>query len=436
MAILFDFDEVIVDINTNALNYINNKLKTKYSIEDLKTWDFFDQESIRPVFMEFLLKPDLYQTLAIPNKKMIELIKQLIESGEKVYIVTASVEGSHESKEKFIRENMSFFDINNVFVINTSSKYKVKSQVLNDLQLNYHEPIVLVDDGVHNVLDMMADLRHKDKLDDMMKKLYTKKKLSHFNNPYHDFVYGIIPELPYNKAINDGKRIFKIKETGELWKVLKFIRSNHSSRIAKKQNEIFFYFNELINIYLEEENKKSNEKNKIIQNTKYLVDYYLSEYEHKSFLNKLLEVYLKTKDLSEEKIEKLFKMTEKIFSQDIMYQEIKALLKLHLGLNDNEGLKAAEFYKISTNEKGLIFSSILSNLEEISKENLQLVESTLNKENTDNFLKEKGLFIEDEIVYKVNLLKALNEDLILKEYIFERKHLLSDFIDNKRKLKF
>ena len=38
-------------------------------------------------------------------------IKQLIESGEKVFIVTASVEGSHESKEKFIRESMPFFDI-------------------------------------------------------------------------------------------------------------------------------------------------------------------------------------------------------------------------------------------------------------------------------------------------------------------------------------
>ena len=59
MAILFDFDEVIVDLNTNALNYINDKLKTNYNVEDLKTWDFYDQETIRPTFMEFLLKPDL-----------------------------------------------------------------------------------------------------------------------------------------------------------------------------------------------------------------------------------------------------------------------------------------------------------------------------------------------------------------------------------------
>lgn len=435
MAILFDFDEVIVDINTNALNYINDKLKTNYSIEDLKTWDFFDQDAIRPAFMEFLLKPDLYQTLAIPDKKMIGLIKQLIESGEKVYIVTASVEGSHESKEKFIRENMPFFDIDNVFVINPSSKYKVKSEVLNDLHLNYHEPIVLVDDGVHNVLDMMADVRHKEKLDGMMEKLYAKKKLSRFNNPYHEFVYGVIPELPYNKAIVDGKRIFKIQETGELWKVLKSIKSNHSSRIAKKQNEVFFYFNELLDVYLAEENKNSTERNKVIQNTKYLGDYYLSENEHKSFLNKLLEVSLKAKDLSEVKTEKLFTMTEKIFGQDIMYQEIQSLVKLHLGINNNEGLKAAEFYKISTNQRDLFFTSILSNLEEISKENLALVNGNLNKEKTDVLLKEKGLFVEDEISYKVNLLKALNEDLVLKECVLERKHIPGEFLDNKRKLK-
>lgn len=435
MAILFDFDEVIVDINTNALNYINDKLKTNYVIEDLKTWDFFDQEAIRPAFMEFLLKPDLYQRLAIPDKKMIGLIKQLIESGEKVFIVTASVEGSHESKEKFIRESMPFFDIDKVFVINPSSKYKVKSEVLNDLQLNYHEPIVLVDDGVHNVLDMMADMRHKVKLDGMMEKLYSKKKLSRFNNPYHEFVYGIIPELPYNKNIVDGKRIFKIQETGEIWKVLKSIRSNHASRIAKKQNEIFFYFNELLDVYLAEENKSSVERNKIIQNTKYLGDYYLSDNEHKSFLNKLLEVSLKTKDLSEEKREKLFTMTENIFGQDIMYQEIKELVKLHIGINNNEGLKAAEFYKISTNQRDLFFTSILSNLEEISKENLGFVQSSYNKEKTDEFLKEKGLFVEEEIGYKVNLLKALNEDLVLKECVLERKHIISDFTENKRKLK-
>lgn len=435
MAILFDFDEVIVDINTNALNYINAKLKTSYVLEDLTTWDFYDQKEIRPIFMEYLLMPDLYQNMAIPNKEMIGMVKQLVESGEKVFIVTASVEGSHESKEKFILENMSFFDINNVFVINSSSKYKVKSEVLSDLSLNYHEPIVLIDDGVHNVLDMMADVKHKVKLDDMMEQLYSSKKLSRFNNPYHEFVYGVIPELPYNKKITDGKRIFKIQKTGELWKVLKSIKNNHNSRIAKKQNEIFFYFNELLEVYSEEENKVSIEKNKLIQNTKYLGDYYLYKNNHKSFLNKLLEVSIKAKDLSEAKLDKLFTMTEKIFGQDIMYQEIQALVKLHIGIKNNEGLKAAEFYKISTSQKDLSFTSVLSNLEELSKENINFINSNYDKEKVDEFLKGKGLFVENQIEYKVNLLKALNEDLLLNGLILERNNNLDDFKENKRKLK-
>lgn len=435
MAILFDFDEVIVDINTNALKYINEKLKTSYTIEDLKTWDFYDQAEIRPVFMEYLLKPDLYQNMAIPNKEMIGMVKQLVESGEKVFIVTASVEGSHESKEKFIRESMSFFDINNVFVINSSSKYKVKSEVLSDLSLNYHEPIVLIDDGVHNVLDMMADVRHKEKLDGMMEQLYSSKKLSRFNNPYHEFVYGVIPELPYNKGIVDGKRIFKIQKTGELWKVLKSIKNNHSNRIAKKQNEIFFYFNELLDVYLAEENKNTPEKSKIIQNTKYLCESYLDNNDHKSFLNKLLEVSLKAKDVSESKLDKLFTMTERIFGKDIMYQEIQSLVKLHIGINNEEGLKAAQFYKIATNQRDLFFTSRLSNIEQLSKENITFVNSTYNKEKTDEFLKMKGLFVEDQLEYKVNLLKALNEDLVVKDWVLERKHDLNDLQENKRKLK-
>ena len=435
MAILFDFDEVIVDINTNALKYINEKLKTSYTIEDLKTWDFYDQPEIRPVFMEYLLKPDLYQNMAIPNKEMIGMVKQLIESGEKVFIVTASVEGSHESKEKFIRESMSFFDINKVFVINASSKYKVKSEVLSDLSLNYHEPIVLIDDGVHNVLDMMADVKHKEKLDGMMEQLYSSKKLSRFNNPYHEFVYGVIPELPYNKGIVDGKRIFKIQKTGELWKVLKSIRTNHSSRIAKKQNEIFFYFNELLDVYLAEDNKNTPEKSKIIQNTKYLGESYLENNDHKSFLNKLLEVSIKAKDISTSKLDKLFIMTERIFGKEIMYQEIQSLVKLHIGINNEDGLKAAQFYKITTNQRDLFFTSRLSNIEQFSKENIGFINSSYNKEKTDEFLKMKGLFVEDQVEYKVNLLKALNEDLIVKDCVLERKHDLNDLQENKRKLK-
>ena len=435
MTILFDFDEVIVDINTNALNYVNEKLNTKYTIEDVKTWDFYDHDSIRPIFLEFLLKPDLYQRLAIPNKQMIGLVKQLIDSGEDVYIVTASVEGSHESKEKFIREEMPFFDINNVFVINPSSKYKVKSEILKDLNLNYHNPIVLVDDGVHNVLDMMADVRHKEKLDGMMEKLYSKKKLSKFNNPYHEFIYGIIPELPYNKNIDDGKRIFKIKEPTEIWKLLKSIKNNHANRVSKKQNEIFFYFNELLDVYLAEENKNSVERNKTIQNTKYLGDYYLYNNEHKYFLNKLLEVSIKARDVSSEKLEKIFSRTENIFGQDVMYQEIKELINVHLGHTTVDGLKAAEFYKITNNQKDLFFTSVLTNLEEISKDNLKLIEN-YDKEKTDEFLKEKSLLVTDELDYKAGLLKSLNEDLTIKDGAIERKHSIKDFLTSKKKMRF
>lgn len=435
MAILFDFDEVVVNINPAALDYVNERLKTNYTEQDLKTWDFFEQEKVKPLFMEFLLLPNLYQDYAIPNKKMIGIMKQLIDSGEKVFILTASMEGSHESKEKFIHEKMSFFDIDNVFVINSSSKYKVKSEVLNDLNLNYHEPIVLIDDGVHNVLDMMADIKHKEKLDVMMGSLYNTKKLNKFNNPYHDFIYGIIPEQNYNKNIVDGKRIFKIQDAGEIWKILKSVRSTHSNRISKKQNEIFFYFNEILDVFLEQENKHSAQKEKIISNTKYLVDYYLYNNDHKSFLNKLLEVSTKTKDLSEENKEKLFSMTETIFGEDIMYQEIKSLVQLHIGVKNTEGLKAAEFYKISSNQRDLFFTSILSDLHEVSKENISIVNSNVHKENTDVFLREKGLLVEVGIAYRANLLKALNEDLRLKNCVLERKHNLNDFINNKKKYK-
>lgn len=423
MTILFDFDEVIVDINTNALHYINERLKTNYVLEDVKTWDFYDNPAIRPTFLQYLAIPDLYQNYAIPNNQMIGVIKQLMDSGEDVYIVTASEDESHKSKLKFIEDHMSFFDKSKVFKVNSNSKYKYKSDILDDIELNYHEPIVLIDDGLHNILDMMADVKHKEDLDGMMSKLYNIRRLNKFNNPYHDFIYGITLTYPWTENIETGKRLFKIKEADEIWKKIKHIRKNHTNRISQKQNEIFFYFNELLDVYLNEENKNSNDRNKIIQNTKYLNDYYLYNNEHKSFINKLTEIVIKSKDLTKNNLEKIISRTDKIYGNDIMYQDIKSLIEYHLEMNNN-GVKNAKFYGLIQTQQDLFAESIINKLTNISIENINYINSDYNKQFTDGLLKEKKLYSEDNLEYKANLLKSLNDDLEVKDNLVERNHSL------------
>lgn len=334
MVVLFDFDEVFVDLNTGALKYINKELGTNYTDKDVTSWEFFDNPEIRKPFFDYLSLPDVYQKHVIPNKKMIKVLEQMVEMGKEVYIVTASVESSQESKYKFIKEHMSFFDTKNLFTVNGSSKYKMKSDVLEELNLDYHNPTVLVDDGIHNILDMMADINHKDKLDGMMKQFYISRTIKKFNNPYHDFIYGIVPELNYNKDIEGGKRIFKLKETKDIWKLLEKIDETHKSRVQSKQAELFNYINNIVNDWLPSETFK--EVNELQNNVSFLTKSLLvSSNKNADFISDIARLTVKVETIltingsTKEVIENLFKATDSRYGNDAMYNEIKDLVILN-----------------------------------------------------------------------------------------------------------
>lgn len=333
MVVLFDFDEVFVDLNTGALKYINKELGTNYTTEDVKSWEFFDNPDVRKPFFDYLSLPDVYQNHVIPNKKMIKVLEQMVEMGKEVYIVTASVESSQDSKYKFIKEHMPFFDTKNLFTVNNSSKYKMKSDVLDELDLNYREPTVLVDDGIHNILDMMADINHKDKLDNLMKQFYISRTIKKYNNPYHDFIYGIVPELTYNRDIVDGKRIFKLKETKEIWGLLKNIDEMHKLRVETKQAELFNFMNNIVNDLLPEDQFK--EANELQNNVSYLAKSVLNgKIKNSDFISdiarltvKLKTIYDSTDDESKsELIEKIFKSADKKYNNEAMYREVKSMV--------------------------------------------------------------------------------------------------------------
>lgn len=330
MVVLFDFDEVFVDLNTGAIKYINEKLGTNYTYDDVKSWEFFDNPTVRKPFFDFLSLPDVYQKHVIPNKKMIKVLEQMVEMGKEVYIVTASVESSQDSKYKFIKEHMPFFDTKNLFTVNSSSKYKMKSDVLEELNLDYHEPTVLVDDGIHNILDMMADINHKEKLDGMMKQFYISRTIKKFNNPFHDFIYGIVPELVYNKTIDDGKRIYKLKETKDIWSILKTIESQHKNRVEIKQAEVFNYINNIVNDNLLPEQFKTT--NELQNNVSFVTKNLLSkENKFADFLSDTARLCVKVLNIEEHSdtntTKEIFEICDKRFGSDVMYNEIKNIVK-------------------------------------------------------------------------------------------------------------
>lgn len=446
MVVLFDFDEVFVDLNTGAIKYINEKLGTKYTIKDITSWDFFDKPDVRDPFFEYLALPNVYQEHVIPNKKMINVLKQMVEMGKEVYIVTASVESSQESKYKFIKEHMSFFDTDNLFTVNNSSKYKKKSDVLDELTLNYHEPIVLVDDGIHNILDMMADIKHKEKLDVLMRQFYLKRTLQGYNNPYHEFIYGIVPELPYNKDIIDGKRIFKIKETKNIWQIFKNIESQHKVRVETKQAEVFNYLGNIVTEIMPSSDFKSC--NEIQNNVSYFTKAVLGKHnKHANFLSEIAQfnVALETiqngsgvnslsaqnaNELNKVVVESIFKSADKKFGSEVMYQEIKNLVILHSAADAfpdcaKLGRKISENYNIHAKQNDLFTTSLLKTMIDISKDNMlagkmlvQNIDELDGKEKVERLLHKAGMVYEidfdDKPSLVANAILAFN-----KNYAFD-----------------
>lgn len=414
MVVLFDFDEVFVDLNTGALKYINEKLGTNYTNDDVKSWEFFDNPEVRKPFFDYLSLPDVYQKHVIPNKKMIKVLEQMVEMGKEVYIVTASVESSQESKYKFIKENMPFFDTSRLFTVNSSSKYKMKSDVLDELNLNYREPTVLVDDGIHNILDMMADINHKEKLDNLMKQFYISRTIKKYNNPYHDFIYGIVPELTYNKDIIDGKRIFKLKETKEIWGLLKNIDETHKLRVETKQAEVFNYLNNIINELLPADEFK--EANELQNNVSYLAKSLLNgKTKNSDFVSDIGRFIVKFRKVNEHKnheeikstISEIFKATDKKYGNDAMYVEIKSMVLMSCEPElfpdyIQNGMDVCDKYGISY-KNNRPSENTLNEIIDIANYNLTIskrVTSSLSNENITEHL--TNLFHKTGLAYEIN----------------------------------
>lgn len=388
MVVLFDFDEVFVDLNTGAINYVNSKLGTKYKNKDVTSWDFFDQPEVNKHFMDYLALPDCYQNHVIPNVKMINVLKQMVEMGKEAYIVTASVESSTESKYKFIKEHMSFFDTNNLFTVNASSKYKNKSDVLDELNLDYREPIVLIDDGVHNILDMMADLKHKELLDRVMSKFYGTRRLKKFNNPYHEFIYGVVPVLPHNNDIKEEKRVYRLENTKDIWKILDKIEEQHHFRLEAKQAEAFNYLNSIVNVLIPAEAFK--EVNELQNNVSYLGKYLLNT--NNSYADFLSDVgrflvkvnsVLNHSDDKEKAIRSIFKGADNKFGSEVMYNEIKDIIISIVApeLFPREakmGVEASAKYEILNDAGVNVLTSIVSK----ASENMYLTNIVLAKVNS------------------------------------------------------
>lgn len=137
LTILVDMDDTIEDLLGAWLSFLNNKYGTNVKRDDVREWD------ISKAFPT-LERKQVYEPLTInefwgtikPIEGAYDTLKNLMEDGHSIYIVTASAYETLPAKmELTLFRNFPFIKWSNVII--TSNKQMVKGDVL-------------IDDGVHN----------------------------------------------------------------------------------------------------------------------------------------------------------------------------------------------------------------------------------------------------------------------------------------------
>lgn len=225
LKIYCDYDDVIVEFNEKAIEYINQELNTSHTIEDITDLamtsnnNFFaSNEKRKNKFLEFLNKEDLYDKYVLLKEKNINAVKSLKNIVNNFFILTATIGKGHFSKENQI---INFLEINLDNIIKTHSK--------GDVDYTF---AVLIDDNISNI----------DKA---------------LENPY---AFCFLMDKPYNRNYitnnehsqnNLETRVIRIKDLNEIINYLPIIVAKITERHIKKK----YLKKELFNLSKKNKNK-------------------------------------------------------------------------------------------------------------------------------------------------------------------------------------
>lgn len=137
LTILVDVDNVLEDLNTAWVNAINEKYGTSVIPNEIFDWDiqkFFPTLTRNQVFSP-LHTEEFWENLKPLNGSQ-KYLKQLIEDGHKIVIVTSAHPDTIAHKHKFISRNFPFIPFKNTII--TSQKQLICGDVM-------------IDDAPHNL---------------------------------------------------------------------------------------------------------------------------------------------------------------------------------------------------------------------------------------------------------------------------------------------
>lgn len=140
LTILIDMDDTIENLLAAWVSYLNGRYGTTVQTEDIKHWDM--AKAFPNLTKQQVMSPiseDDFWSHVRPIDGAPETLKKLMNDGHEIFIVTASFYKTIPSKmDSVLFRYFPFLSWDNVIV--TSRKQMIKGDVL-------------IDDGVHNLVD-------------------------------------------------------------------------------------------------------------------------------------------------------------------------------------------------------------------------------------------------------------------------------------------
>ena len=140
MRILIDLDDVMDRLVDHWCDVLNERYGTNTKTTDVTEWNMATAfKELTEAQVQEPLTEEGFWCGVEPMPGAVDAIKYLIDKGHDVYVVTSSFYGAlHEKMENMLFKHFPFIDWEHVVIADN------KQMILGD---------VLVDDGIHNLLD-------------------------------------------------------------------------------------------------------------------------------------------------------------------------------------------------------------------------------------------------------------------------------------------
>lgn len=198
--ILVDMDDVLEDLQEAWINRLNKKFTLNVNKNNVTDWDislYYPNLTKEEVFSP-LFEEDFWENVN-PKKDAIEILNKLKKDGYSIYLVTSSAYETLTNKfSKALWPYFPFLDKDHIIICN--HKQLIKGHVL-------------IDDGVHNLIDKP------------------------FKPSYYKILFTANPNKYFNAAETDIKRVSNWYEVYSIVEGL-FKIENELEEIKRKKEEI------------------------------------------------------------------------------------------------------------------------------------------------------------------------------------------------------